>query len=189
MNLPNIITIFRIGAAFIFLYFGWEGRWREGSVLFFVAAATDFVDGGLARLLGQRTQLGAFLDPMADKLLMFFGFVTLTRAGLIPLWLTALVVARDLFIVIGLLILRLKRAVIFYRPTYFSKLNTLVQVMTLLWALSMTQNITRNIWDRLGYDFTQSPLKESSQALFGLAGLLAIVTGAQYFRIGKKMLP
>ena len=181
MNLPNAISLIRSVAAFVFLYFALAGEWRIAFPIFWIAALTDMIDGSLARLLGQRTRLGAFLDPMADKLLMFFGFLSLTIHRILPLPLTGLVVARDLLIVLGLVFLKWRRVPVVYRPTYLSKATTFFQILTLLGGLLSTQGIPAASYDRI---FSVARL-----LVQGVTALLTAATGVQYFRMGWRMLP
>jgi cardiolipin synthase len=96
--------------------------------LFAVAALSDAADGFLAKRYGWQTELGAVLDPAADKLLLATVFVTLAYLRLIPLWLTAAAVARDVIIVTGALLYRFCLGPLAMRPSVISKLNTLCQV-------------------------------------------------------------
>ena len=100
--------------------------------LFAVAAASDAADGFLAKRFGWRTALGAVLDPAADKLLLATVFVVLAVLGLIPLWLMAAAVARDVVIVLGAIAYRLCFGPVEARPTLISKLNTLCQAIFIL---------------------------------------------------------
>ncbi len=186
MNLPNLVTCFRIVAAFIFLYFSALEKWDLAFPIFCAAAFTDLVDGALARLLHQRTKLGAFLDPTADKLLMLFSFVTLTVSHYIPLFLTFLVVARDLFIAFGLNTLLKKKIPVVYRPTYLSKVTTFFQILTVTIALLRTQHIS--LW----IDFQQSTpwniLFDHFQIIILITTFFTLVTTFQYWRIGRRLL-
>lgn len=182
-NVPNLLTIFRILAAFVFLYYGWMNRWEYAFPIFCLAALTDMVDGTIARLLGQRTRLGAFLDPMADKILMFFCFVTLTLHHFIPLYLTSIVILRDLMIVLGLAYLKQHHIQIIYRPTYLSKLTTFFQLLTILSALFVTQDKMR----LAGYSYGQF-FSDKMLFIVAVTAVLTIVTGFQYIRIGWRML-
>lgn len=100
-HIPNLITVARM------LLIPWialalfEARYAEAAVLFVVAAVSDGVDGFLARHFGWQTRLGAILDPLADKAMILAAMVALVAAGLLPLWLLALLLARDLGIVAG----------------------------------------------------------------------------------------
>jgi cardiolipin synthase len=109
-------------------------------VTFFVAGATDALDGLIARRSGQQTTLGAWLDPMADKLLVATMFVMLTVPGLglvsrLPLWLTVLVISRDVGIVLTVAIVNLAVTRRTFRPTVLGKAATVVYVLTGVVAL------------------------------------------------------
>ena len=104
-------------------------------VVFIGAGVTDALDGILARWWGQRTTLGALLDPMADKLLLISTFVVLTSPGLdlpnrLPLWLTVLVISRDVIIVVTVAIVNLSIGRRTFQPTLLGKLATLVYILT-----------------------------------------------------------
>ena len=183
MTLPNILTLFRILGSFVYLYYGALQDWHTATLIFLASAVTDLVDGALARILKQRTQLGAFLDPMADKLLMFFSFMTLTASGFLPVYLTVLVVARDLFIAFGIRYLISQKADMKYRPTFLSKTTTCFQIGTILIALILTQK------NYLPWVVTH--LRLSTQALEGvcvMTAALTVVTFYQYYQIGFAIL-
>jgi len=104
VNLPNAITVSRLflTAGFI-IFVAWESTWGHltALILFIIAAASDFLDGWLARKLNLVTPLGKLLDPLADKILVCSAFVFLTAKGLCPVWITALILGRE-FLVTGL---------------------------------------------------------------------------------------
>ncbi len=135
LNLPNLLSITRIILIFplILLLVQQRHGWALG--VFTAAAATDAIDGALARLLRQRTQLGAYLDPAADKLLMTAAFITLSVLQFLPVWLTVLVILRDVIIVLGLILLRLTSRPLEIRPSIASKLTTFFQLATIAAAL------------------------------------------------------
>lgn len=172
-NIANGITGLRILASFFYLVWALKQDWRVAFVIFTIAAGTDLVDGMVARLFHQRTRLGAFLDPTADKLLMFFGFLSLTRAGLIPVGLFLLVVARDLMISLGILCLKLKRIPLVYRPTYLSKATTLAQILLLV-----------SVHAEAAHLFQARGLP----VLMGSVLVLTTLTGVQYVIIGLRIL-
>ena len=100
--------------------------------LFGVAAASDAVDGFLAKRFGWQSELGGLLDPIADKLMLATVFVMLTLLGTVPAWLTLAVLARDAVIVLGAASYRLLLGPVPARPSTVSKLNTLCQVAFIL---------------------------------------------------------
>ena len=186
MNLPNLLTVFRMGAAFVFLAYGWRGRWDVAFPVFSIAAVTDMVDGTLARLMRQRTRLGAILDPAADKILMLFGFVTLTGNRLLPLLFTAFMIGRDLLIVGGVVILKWRKVPRLYQPTYLSKVTTFFQIATIFEALLVAQSPSRLVAAR--YDTLIVAEAPYTNALRLVTLVLTVITGVQYLRIGFRML-
>jgi len=100
--------------------------------LFALAAASDAADGFLAKRCGWQSAIGAILDPLADKLLLATLFVLLAMLGLVPLWLTAVAVGRDIVIVLGALAFRVCIGPVEMRPSGISKLNTLCQATFIL---------------------------------------------------------
>ena len=101
-------------------------------LVLFVAGVTDGLDGTIARVANQRTQLGAVLDPLADKLLLTTGFITLSFMHLIPLWVTILVVSRDLILMLGTVVAQYTEAHVDISPTILGKSTTLIQLATLV---------------------------------------------------------
>lgn len=137
LSLPNAITLVRLALTPLVAFAIFDGRWRDALLLFGVAGVSDALDGYLARRLGMRSELGAFLDPLADKALLVTIYVTLAIVGAAPVWLAALVVGRDLFIIgtIGVLWALGKRFP--FRPLFISKANTAAQIVYAGAALSM----------------------------------------------------
>lgn len=131
-SLPNLICILRIVLAvpvvwmLVHDHFGWT------LFLFGIAAASDGLDGYLAKRFGWTSETGKVLDPVADKLLLVSVFVTLTLLGLVPLWLALVAVARDLVIGIGAGVFRWLFGPIEGHPTRASKLNTVLQLAYVL---------------------------------------------------------
>lgn len=131
LNLPNCLTLIRIVTIPVFLMLLSMHFYLAALATFIVGAVTDALDGMMARIMNQQTPLGAYLDPVADKLLIMSSFAMLSIVGGIPAWLGVLVVSRDLIILAGFLIIyffageRLEA-----RPTLIGKLNTLLQLLT-----------------------------------------------------------
>lgn len=108
-----------------------DGRYQVAFALFLLAGISDALDGLLARWLSQRTTLGEYLDPIADKLLLSSLFVVLTHVGVIPRYVTVLVFSRDLGILLIATLLFATGTLRDFRPSFFGKLNTLVQIIAL----------------------------------------------------------
>ncbi|MER3421892.1 MAG: CDP-diacylglycerol--glycerol-3-phosphate 3-phosphatidyltransferase [Nitrospiraceae bacterium] len=93
-----------------------------------LAGLTDGLDGTIARVANQRTSIGAYLDPLADKLLLTSGFITLATLHLVPLWITILVVSRDVILMTGALLIRLTESHVDISPTLLGKGTTVFQL-------------------------------------------------------------
>jgi cardiolipin synthase len=135
LTAANQLTILRmllIPAFVILLLYGYRG-WAL--ITFFAASLTDLLDGLIARATGQKTTLGAWLDPMADKLLLVTMFVMLTlpdigSANRLPLWFTVLVISRDVAIVLTVAVVNLAIGRRTFRPSIFGKVATATFVLT-----------------------------------------------------------
>lgn len=135
ITIPNLLSLLRMGLVPVFILVILDGEAGKALVVFLVAGVTDALDGFIARVWGQQSLLGTYLDPIADKLLLMTAYVVLAIPGPhlsipIPLWLTVLVLARDVFIVIIALILHLAAGIKSFKPSLLSKLTTMVQVLT-----------------------------------------------------------
>jgi len=126
---PNLLTLLRICLMPFLVDAVLENRYRLGFLLFLVAGLTDALDGTLARLLKQRTMLGEYLDPVADKLLLSTLFLVLTHKRLIPTMFTVLVFGRDLGILVVAALLYAAAGRREFSPSIFGKANTLAQVL------------------------------------------------------------
>lgn len=135
INIANALTAIRILLLPLFAGFLISGRFRKGLLVFLVCGASDLLDGLLARLLRQRTVVGFYLDPIADKLLMATAFVVLAYVRVVPTWFAVLVISRDLFILIGSALILLLIGTEGLRPTRISKANTVVQIATVVFFL------------------------------------------------------
>lgn len=134
--LPNAISIMRIALVPPILWCILAQRYDVALVLFFFAGFSDGVDGFLAKRFDWGTRLGGLLDPVADKLLVSGTFITLVVGGLVPLWLAALVVLRDIVIVGGAAAYNAFVGPVEAEPTRISKLNTALELLFILFVLS-----------------------------------------------------
>jgi cardiolipin synthase len=134
--LPNIVTLLRLLAAPVIVWLLLNERETQAFWLFLAAGLTDLLDGWLAERLQARSELGGRLDPVADKVLVGAVYLALGWLGQIPLWLVALVVARDLTIVGGIGVLLALRRTVQARPLMISKVNTGVQLALVLVVLA-----------------------------------------------------
>lgn len=129
LTLPNLITIARFLMAPAIVLAMLEGEMAFAFFLFIAAGASDAVDGFIARHFGQTSELGAYLDPVADKLLLVSVFVMLAILGAIPDWLVVLAVSRDILIVGAVLVSHLLDKPVTVRPLMVSKATTLAQIL------------------------------------------------------------
>lgn len=129
---PNQLTLLRLCIIPFLVLAVLDGHFRTAFALFVLAGLSDGLDGLLARLLKQRTVLGQYLDPVADKLLLSTLFLVLHHEGLISRRVTVLVFARDLGIVMVAAILYASIGMRDFRPSIFGKANTLAQIVALL---------------------------------------------------------
>jgi cardiolipin synthase len=141
LNLPNLLTLLRMGMIPLFTIALLNDEPGKALVIFAVAGLTDALDGFLARIFEQASVLGAYLDPIADKLLLTTAYIMLSipHEGSdlvrIPIWVTVLVLARDILILVIALVLWLALGVSKFKPTKLSKVNTVAQVAGILLVL------------------------------------------------------
>jgi cardiolipin synthase len=137
LNLPNFLTLCRLGSIPIFLTFLTRQRYEAALYVFAAAAVTDGLDGAVARWFDKRTELGAFLDPFADKLMLLSAFVVLTITGELPGYLLSVVMIRDIVIVVGYLMISFftgERVPV--RPSILGKMSTFLQLACVLAVLA-----------------------------------------------------
>jgi len=134
-HLPNLICLIRLALIWPVVAALHAGQHLAALALFVAAAVSDGLDGYLAKRFGWTSELGKILDPLADKLLLVTVFVECAWLGLIPWWLSAAVVARDVMIGLGALIFRLWFGPLHGRPTVLSKVNTAAQLVYVMLVL------------------------------------------------------
>lgn len=129
LNIPNLISLGRVILVPIVFWLLLTGQTQLAFVLFVIAGISDAVDGFLAKRYGWTTELGAYLDPLADKLLIVSIFVALGVKAALPSWLVIAVVSRDILIVTGVVLSWLLDRPMRIRPAVVSKVNTLSQIV------------------------------------------------------------
>ena len=165
-HLPNLLSALRLLAAPFAAWLILDGHDIAAVVTFAAAGASDGLDGFIARRWGVTSAFGAWLDPIADKLLMLFCFTALYCVSVTPLWLLVLVVARDLAIVFGWLLIKLMSLPAPTAPLPIGKLSTVVQILYIFTMLLL-----------LSFDVYAPRLVEA--AAWG-CGLFVIVSAAAY---------
>jgi cardiolipin synthase len=135
MNIPNFLTILRILLVPVFINLLIYGYHISALIVFLLAGLTDGLDGFIARISNKKTTLGTYLDPMADKLLLAAGFITLTKLHLVPVWLTIIILSRDAILLIGTLMIHLIHEAFNISPTIIGKGTTLFQLVYIVSVL------------------------------------------------------
>jgi cardiolipin synthase (CMP-forming) len=173
MNIPNLLTIGRILLVPLLVIFLLDGRQLAAFWVFVLAGVTDGLDGFLARVLRQKTDFGAFIDPIADKLLLITSYVTLAVLDVLPKWLAVIVVSRDLLIWGGIGILMLYDRDFKIEPSLASKITTFFQLLTVVFYL--------------GQDYFQ-PVFPWGFALIYPTAAFTVFSGMHYIVRGLKIL-
>jgi cardiolipin synthase len=173
ITIPNLITMLRILLTPLFIIFLIQGNYHKALFVFLLAGVSDLADGLIARTWHQKSRLGSYLDPLADKVLMAASFVTLSIYREIPSWLTVVVISRDLALGFGVLIFRLADIPLEVRPSLAGKWTTTFQVSTVFLVL-------------IG-----KIMPFSHQVLlvfFWCTGVLTTITGIHYLYNGIRMM-
>ncbi len=128
MSLPNLITLGRLISVPVAIWLILSNELMAAFVLFVLAGVSDAVDGFIAKRFDQRTEIGALLDPIADKSLLVSVYVTLGLSGNLPTWLVILVVFRDVMIIGGFVLSQILALPVQHKPIIISKINTALQI-------------------------------------------------------------
>jgi cardiolipin synthase len=128
MTLASKITVLRIIAIPLLIIALFEHRLGWARAIFLLSVFSDALDGSIARLRGERTPLGAFLDPLADKLLLVGTYITFSALGIIPLWVFIAVLSRDLLIVLGWAVVYILTGNSKIQPRPLGKITTALQM-------------------------------------------------------------
>ena len=164
---PNLLTMLRLFILPFLVITILDGHWGVAFALLWLAGVSDGLDGLLARWLQQRTTLGQYLDPIADKLLLSTLFIVLTHVGLIPRYVTVLVFSRDLGILLIATLLFATNTLRDFRPSLLGKVNTVVQILGVLTVM------TCQVIPRAG-------LTQLKSLLLWTIAVLAPVSAAEY---------
>jgi cardiolipin synthase len=175
-TIPNGITLVRLALTPFFVLATVSGDHLVALGIFIAAGVSDALDGMLARLLGMRSLLGTYLDPIADKLLLVTAYVVLTLpikgAITVPLWLTVLALSRDFLIVLIALLLYLGAGVHDFPPSLLGKATTFFHIVTV--TLVLVANVT-HVWE------------PALLACFYVALTFTVISGVDYIRRAAKV--
>ncbi len=181
MNLANRITLTRIFLVPVFiallLYYSPDKSFLRLVALgiFIVACFSDACDGYIARKMNQKTDLGSYIDPLADKMLLLSGFLCLSlMANLpqemrIPAWVTIVIISRDVIILIGAIVIFFMTRVLVPKPHFIGKITTVMQMMAVVFSLAMAPETIRFLF-------------------YGMAVFFTVWSGFLYVQMGGKML-
>jgi cardiolipin synthase (CMP-forming) len=168
MTIANALTLLRLCLIPLIVVMIHEGRFAIATIVFIVAGVTDALDGYLARVLNQRTEIGAYLDALADKSLIAASFIALFNVHLVPYWLVVLVIFRDLMIMGAVAIAWLMHNPIPIEPLKVSKANTAAQIVAVATTLAVK-----------GF---MIPLPDAGfVALYAVVAALTVISVAAYF--------
>ncbi len=170
-HIPNIISVIRILLVIPTAYALWQHMYQQALILMFIAGVSDAVDGALARRFHWMSELGKALDPIADKLLVGAMIVVFTVQEHLPLWVALIVLSRDFVILLGAAAYRRWFERVGFNPTFLSKANTAIQIVTLLLLLlALCDFDTLSGWASAIVD----------PHLFYVLAVLGVASGADY---------
>ncbi len=172
LNIPNTLTILRIALIPIFITAIIYGRYSYALYLFAIAAITDVLDGLIARMKNQKTKLGTFLDPLADKFLIVTSFIVLSVYGWIPTWLAITVISRDVIVVTGWFLLHFVTGTARVEPSPLGKATIWVESLLIAFIL-------------LGINFPSLP--GIPYAFFIATAAVSILSALQYMYRGLRI--
>jgi cardiolipin synthase len=173
MTIPNLLTLARIFMTPLLVLLLLRKWMTAAFIVFAIAGLTDALDGLLARVLDQKSRLGSYIDPVADKLLLVTSFLLLWKIGEIPLWLALIIVGRDILILCGFFVLYFSRVKFEIKPLVSSKLTTLFQLGTVFTLLG------KSILELSGWIYS---------ILFVATAGFSILSGGQYLLNGLSLL-
>jgi cardiolipin synthase (CMP-forming) len=136
MTIPNFISLGRVILVPVIFYLLLENQTEAALYVFLIAGISDGVDGFLAKRYGWATELGAYLDPLADKLLLVCMFAAMAKQELLPLWLAIAVISRDILIVLGVTLTWIMGQPVNIKPHNVSKANTAAQIVLVATVLA-----------------------------------------------------
>jgi cardiolipin synthase (CMP-forming) len=179
-TLPNFITLLRLAALPFFLVSISDGRFDIALAIFVIAGLSDGVDGYLARHFNMKSALGAYLDPIADKLLLITSYLFLAVPSYparvkVPVWLAVMVLSRDFLLLLVALLLILSVGKRRFPPSWAGKVTTVTQILTVLFVLCA------NVW---------SWPREFMLIAFGATATTTVISGFDYlFRVARESAP
>lgn len=180
MSVANYMTLGRFVCIPIFVLF-YALHWYAAALgIFVLAAFTDIIDGTVARMLKEKSDLGALLDPAADKALMLTVFIALARSGIVPLWFICIILARDAVVIYGLIYVKVKKINFEYRAIWSSKIATFFEIVAAVFALTAVVSPKASIG--------VFPVAEIALGMIYITAILVLIATMQYLKIGLETL-
>ena len=173
MTIPNIITMIRILLTPIFVIYIINDQLLSGLVILVICGVSDGLDGFIARAFKQKSRLGSFLDPLADKIILVSAFIALSIRGFLPSWLSVSVISRDVLIMIGVVIIYLNDVELNIKPVFSSKITTCFQFTTVIAVLAREYLM---------------PWQDYYKYLYYVTALFTIISFLQYLYQWQKMM-
>ena len=173
ISIPNILTLLRILLTPLFVILLLGEDYNLALIIFILAGLSDGLDGLIARYLNQRTAIGAYLDPVADKLLLVSAYIGLAVLNVIPDWVAVIVISRDVIISLGIAVFTMTEKTYEVRPSLISKFTTTAQILTVILAL---------------FDPDQSRLAIIHLPVLWATSAVTIISGLHYIYIGMGIL-
>lgn len=184
MNLPNKLTVFRIilvpVIVFFILFEGLKNHYLYALLIFLIASYTDRLDGYIARKNGIITNFGKIMDPLADKILVASVFICFSSVGLVPTWVTVLIVCRE-FIVTSIRFLILEDSSLVVSANIWGKLKTFSQMLSLILILSVQSYI-----NLFGYSIDLYFMIVIQNLLIWISAILSLISGVIYIAKNHK---
>jgi cardiolipin synthase (CMP-forming) len=173
ISIPNILTVIRILMTPVFVILLLKRLFGHALLVFILAGVSDALDGLIARYFNQRTILGAYLDPIADKMLLSAAFISLGILKIIPGWLVVIVISRDILILLGIAIIAFANIPVLIHPSPMSKCTTALQLATV--AVTMLALQIQGIEGLLPF-------------FFWLTAAVTTLSGLHYIYVGMNIL-
>lgn len=172
-TIPNILSIFRLVFVLLFLLTFYHNKFKTAIILLTISIITDFLDGLLARVLKQKTKLGAFLDPLADKILIIISIIVLMSKNFLPWWFFGIIITREIMVSIGWLITYQHTMNFYTKPRFLGKTSMCLEMITMIVIII---NAYLNL----------KPISETIQELFFITSLFAIGSLIDYIVYARK---
>ncbi len=174
ITIPNILSILRLFFVILFLFtFGYE-KFKTAIILLSISILTDFFDGLLARALKQKTKLGSFLDPLADKFLIITATIILMAKNFLPWWFFCIIITREIMVSAGWIIIYQHNTSLYTKPRFLGKVSISLEMITIIMAIFNTY-------------LKLNPVTKSIQELFVITSVFAVSSLVDYIIYARRI--